>query len=990
VEGITSDDVIPLSRIDVSGADVVALGESRSGELTPADTRLRDSSYFDAWRYEGRAGERIVIDHSSSDFDTYLILARQTAGGPESFRENDDASGTQASQLAVELPETGTYVIVTNSLRANTTGQYRLSVRSMPQACAAGGPCEPSAAASQRLPFFSAVHAAPRRAITIGQTVTDRLTRSVRRLGDNSYFDAYRFSGNADEEVAIFHSAREPEVGRFDPFLHLLRADADSFVVIRSDDDGGGGKNSLITARLPQAGEYVVLANGLGASDTGNYTLSVLRLADACATRRVCSVGATVERVALSDVILAAPAQRIMAAAPVTGRLDSAGTKLPDGKPFQPWQYTGRAGERVVITNRSLEFDAYLYLYRVAGGNLREIGRDDDGAGSLDAQLAVELPEAGDYLVVAGSFSTRATGEYRLTVEPMDAACEGGGPCAPGETSAATGRLRPALSAAHLPLPVGDSVRAVLAASAPRLDGRGRFQSYRFRGRANERIVIGMESAQFDSYLHLALINGRSLRLIDTDDDGGDGTNSRLIATLPQDGEYLVVASAFSATDSTGFGPFSIRMAPCDDACARSDSAPTRSEASYQLALRSQRRQIPREGVVEGVLGASDPTLGDGARFHSYWLQGRAGQTLRAALQSTEFDPFLVLFRVDGDSLVRVASDDDSGESINALLEWPVDRNGTFILVTTAFSRSSSGSYILNLEQTPASARDQFLAAVGTAAAREQLTQALAAPHRPLPLGQTVTAEMANGTPRLKGRGRFQSYRFRGRANDRIVIAMDAAPFDPYLYLAHIDGRSIRLLGSDDDSGEGVNARLVATLPATGEYLVIASAYSASDSSGVSPYTVRLDRCDDACAAPPPSETTPSSTDQSATHVVRAPRRSLPLGTAVRAELVASDPTLSDGSPFHAYALEASAGVTVRASMESSQFDPYLVLYRIEGDSAVRVTSDDDSGEDTNALLEWSVDRSGRYVVVANALSRGSSGSYTLSVSLLPARSQAH
>lgn len=988
--GAANIEFTPLNRINVSAARPLALGAAQTEELTRSDARLRDGSYFDAWRYEGRAGERIVIDQNSSDFDTYLILARQTPNGPESLRENDDAPGTQNSQLAVELPATGTYLIVSTSLRADNIGRYGLTLRSMTQACASAGPCEPSAAPSQRLPFFAAVRTAPRRALALGDTIAARLTRSERVLGDNSFFDAYRFVAAANQEVAVFLSSRQPDVGRFDPFLHLLRVEGDSLVVVGSNDDGGGGKNALVTARLPRTGEYVVLANGLSASDTGNYALNVMRLADACAARRVCSVGATIERVAISDVILATPAERIPLGTPVTARLDSGGAKLPDGKPFQPWRYAGRARERIVITNRSREFDAYLYLYRLSGNNLREIGRDDDGGGSLDAQLSVELPEAGDYLVVAGSFSTSATGEYRLTVESMEAACAAGGPCAPGETSAAAARLRPALVATHLSLPLGDTVRSVLPASAPRLESRGRFQSYRFRGRANDRIVIGMESAQFDSYLHLALINGPSLRLIDTDDDGGEGTNSRLVATLPQDGEYLVVASAFSATDTTGFGPYTIRMTACDDACARySDSAPTRSDASYQLALRTQRRQIPRGGAIEAVLAESDPTLGDGAHFHSYWLQARAGLTLRAALQSTQFDPFLVVFRLEGDSLVRIASDDDSGESINSLLEWPVDRNGTYVVIATAFSRSSLGPYTLNVEQSPEAARQQFLAAVGTAGAREQLSQALAALHRPLQLGQTVTAQMTDETPRLKSRGRFQSYRFRGRANDRVVITMDSAPFDPYLYLAHVDRRSIRLVGTDDDSGEGVNARLVATLPATGEYLVIASAYSASDGTGISPYAIRLDRCDDACAAQRASETTAGSADESAQRVLRAPRRPLPLGTAVRAELVANDSTLSDGSYFHAYSLEASAGMTLRASMESSQFDPYLVLYRVEGESVVRVTSDDDSGEDTNALLEWIVDRSGSYLVIANALSRGSSGSYTLSVSLSPGR-QAH
>lgn len=992
VEDAIVSELIPIDRINVAAARPIAVGDSIGAELARTDTRLRDSSFFDAWRFEGRAGERVVIDHASADFDTYLILARQTPDGPQSVRENDDAPNTRDSQVAVELPETGTYVIVTTSLRPDTVGRYALRLRSMFAACAAGGPCDPTANPAQRQPLFAAVPTARKAPLSLGDTVSARLGHGDAVLSDGTFFDTYRFTGTADQEVAILLSSAAPDIGRFDPFLHLVRLDHDTVIVVKSNDDGGSGNNSLVAARLPTTGEYLVLANGLTVADSGNYSLSLIRLADACTSIRVCEVGAEVPQASPEATILAAPATAITLGDSVLGKFAPDGLKLPDGKPFQPWRYTARAGERVVITNRSSDFDAYLYLYHVNDGTLREVERNDDGGGSLDAQISIELAEPGDYIIVAASFSTSAAGDYRLLVEDMRAACAAGGPCAPGETSAGRARLLPALTAPFTAFPAVDTIAATLPRGAPQLPGRGRFQSYRFEGRAGERIVINMNSADFDPYLDLAVVRGSSLTVIGSDDDGGEGTNARLVAVLPEAGIYLLVASALSADSVNGVGTYRLSRGPCDDACAADDGTPiVRRPALAALALRADRRSIPRSGGVADSLTAEAVRRAPGAAFHAYSAQATVGRTLRASLQSTEFDPYLVLFRFEGDSLRLIQSDDDGGEGTNSLIEWQVDRAGTYVLVATAYSGSSSGSYLLHVVQGDQADSAQFAATVAAAGARAQLGPALAAPHRVLQRGVPQAGEIGEQTPRLPGKGRFQSFRFSGTASERVVITMESGDIDPYLYLAAVGGEAVTIVETDDDGGTGVNSRLVATLPSAGEYLVVATAFGSSDTASVAKFTIKLDACDAECAAQQPAETTSSTADAAtAQRILRAPRRTVESGVAIRSALVAGDSTLADGSYFHVYALDATAGSTVRVSMESSAFDTFMYLYRIQGDSLVRVAHDDDSGEDTNSLIEWSVDVTGSYIVVANALSRDSRGDYTLTISRAPPRGRVH
>ena len=69
---------------------------------------------------------------------------------------------------------------------------------------------------------------------------------------------------------------------------------------------------------------------------------------------------------------------------------------------------------------------------------------------------------------------------------------------------------------------------------------------------------------------------------------------------------------------------------------------------------------------------------------------------------------------------------------------------------------------------------------------------------------------------------------------------MESRETDPYIYLASVDGDVLKIVGTDDDGGEGVNARLVATLPAAGEYLVVATAYASHQPSSAATTATRL------------------------------------------------------------------------------------------------------------------------------------------------------
>ncbi|NJR64538.1 MAG: tetratricopeptide repeat protein, partial [Leptolyngbyaceae cyanobacterium CRU_2_3] len=99
---------------------------SFNGRLDANSETAGDGSYYNLHTFEGKAGQAIVIEMSSSELDTYLILLN--AKGKRLAENDDGLSGTDA-QIIIELPTTGTYTVVANSYGVGATGSYQLQIR---------------------------------------------------------------------------------------------------------------------------------------------------------------------------------------------------------------------------------------------------------------------------------------------------------------------------------------------------------------------------------------------------------------------------------------------------------------------------------------------------------------------------------------------------------------------------------------------------------------------------------------------------------------------------------------------------------------------------------------------------------------------------------------------------------------------------------------------------------------------------------------------
>jgi CHAT domain-containing protein/Flp pilus assembly protein TadD len=91
--------------------------------------------------------------------------------------------------------------------------------------------------------------------------------------------------------------------------------------------------------------------------------------------------------------------------------------------------------------------------------------------------------------------------------------------------------------------------------------------------------------------------------------------------------------------------------------------------------------------------------------------------------------------------------------------------------------------------------------------------------------------------------------------------------------------------------------------------------------------------------------------------------------------LAEGDASFNDGSLYDEYFFQGEAGQIVKITLESDEFDTYLLL---ESPAGERIATNDDSGDGTNAQIVVQLLESGQYRVLVNALDETGRGNYRL------------
>ena len=343
------------------------------------------------------------------------------------------------------------------------------------------------------------------RSVRVGRSAGDSLTERDPSRSPRGPYHVWTLSGKKGQRLVIDMAS-----SAFDPYLALR--DAEGFLLAR-DDDGGEGLAARLRVVLPHSGKYRLVATSINSTARGWYTIAVSEWAapDAPAPGRVSAIAGGETK---------------------TGLLEPGDEQAGDG-PFQDrWTIEARSGQRLRVEMSSTDLDSYL---TILGPDGAVVASNDDIGGGTDAAVNFTAQAAGRFTVLASSYGDQpGFGAYRLTAGEAPAALGTPGltPLADGAT--AEGRLEE-----------GDSVV-----------GGGFVDVYAYTPARAGTITFDLRSAQFDAILSLEDESGMEIA---RDDDGGGGTDSRLVFEVVAGRRYLLRVGAFGTMQRGGAYTLSVR-----------------------------------------------------------------------------------------------------------------------------------------------------------------------------------------------------------------------------------------------------------------------------------------------------------------------------------------------------------------------------------------------------------------------------------------------
>lgn len=344
------------------------------------------------------------------------------------------------------------------------------------------------------------------------------------------------------------------------------------------------------------------------------------------------------------------------------GDLSRGDQTLGTGEYVDRYTFAVRRGQAYDLSLSGTGFDPYL-LVRGPGG-LSEDNDDDPAArGSRNSRIRFTATADGEATVAATSYQSGETGAYVLTLNG------GGRPAAAPAQTGGSGAIRS-----------GQTVSGRLAAGDPQLNSGEYINVWTLSGRRGQQLDVRLTSSAFDPYV--AVTGPGDFSAFNDDDPSVEGgRNSRLLVTLPADGQYQITATSYASGES---GAYSLSVT--DGAGA---SGPTRPSDSP-----SGPRGVEIGQTVAGSLNPGDETLDSGEYVDTYRFAGRRGQRVTVELTSSAFDAYTIL-RTPSDQQF----DNDDGENgTDSRQQLTLPEDGEYSVQVTSYRPGETGSYRFSVE----------------------------------------------------------------------------------------------------------------------------------------------------------------------------------------------------------------------------------------------------------------------------------------------------
>ena len=294
---------VVLAAAGEGGAPTPDAPQTVSGTLATGDDTLNDGEYYDVYAFEAQAGQRIEVEMTSTEFDTYIVVI-----SPSGERTgNDDYEGSaDRSLVALTAGESGTWRVVATSYAKGETGRYTL--RTVPALSSGGG--QTSSASPSR---------------------TGTLDASDPTLTQGEHYDVYYLRVEAGQRVTADLTSSS-----FDTYLMALSSSGGKH---ENDDYNGSKDRSVLDFTASEAGQWRIFATSYGGGETGRYNLEVTP-----------SLG-----------------NQRPSAQTFTGTLGGSDRTLEDGEYFDTFFFHAEAGQALVADLTSSDFDTYVMFTSPGG-----------------------------------------------------------------------------------------------------------------------------------------------------------------------------------------------------------------------------------------------------------------------------------------------------------------------------------------------------------------------------------------------------------------------------------------------------------------------------------------------------------------------------------------------------------------------------------------------------------------------------------------------
>lgn len=232
--------------LSACGSDTPSLrvGESLDGALDSTDQVSTEGPYQDRWTFDAQAGQRIRVEMTSSDLDSYLRLL-----GPDGnvLATNDDGLGRDAA-INLGAAATGRYTALATTYGTEKhSGAYRIMVQQV-----TGDYPDPRAVGT----------------IAEGETKEGLLEVGDSATASETLVDVYQFRPSHDGMVVIDLTSSQ-----VDPYLAVQDSMGQS---LATDDDSGDDRNSRISQQVTGGALYRLAVGTFGSrARYGSYRLAV-------------------------------------------------------------------------------------------------------------------------------------------------------------------------------------------------------------------------------------------------------------------------------------------------------------------------------------------------------------------------------------------------------------------------------------------------------------------------------------------------------------------------------------------------------------------------------------------------------------------------------------------------------------------------------------------------------------------------------------------